>query len=707
MQQLIHLYQRLNSPRRSDSSLKFGLKLFLRESGQDPGSNLRHFGRFLGESSGNELRRTLNVFHYNANIRAKPSLFDERFEDHTEIPNENHDENKMMPPLNSLRLTLINLLPLLATIGIGCNSQQAENGSSVGRTKAQRQTEELVAHMPLPMLRSLRLTADDPSSDGWDSEDISRRGMQQLNALGKIILDKSSELDLDELATPEAKCSPLVPTDLPVVFQDDVFEVRRRKTIETSSNPESLPTGISRLRSLAAELDNVHFKFKLFRVDVQDKAPSTRQYFHLSGHNSKGRHEYNATWEIHWAAPTPDEKLKIAAIQLLEIEHVWANSTTGQPLLVDCTSSLVQNWPMYQEALLRNISHWHSRIENNHGVYNFGHHGLAIGDVNSDGLDDIYICQTGAIPNHLLIQQDDGTVRDESAAAAVDYLDNTRSALFIDLDNDTDQDLVVALASGIIFLENDGTGRFQERAKISSVTQGFSMTAADYDQDGLTDLYVCVYYGPRESISNLPLPLPYFDATNGGSNHLIRNDGNWRFSDVTEATGLDQDNRRFSFASAWEDIDNDGDADLLVVNDFGPNHLYRNDEGQFKEIAKQVGLIDGAFGMSASFGDYDHDGLADLYVSNMFSAAGNRVTFQPRFKSQYDEETRAKFQHLARGNSLFRNLGDNRFEDVSIKAGVTMGRWSWASQFVDINNDSWEDLLVTNGFITGESIDDM
>ncbi|MDG2385700.1 MAG: VCBS repeat-containing protein [Pirellulaceae bacterium] len=613
----------------------------------------------------------------------------------------------MILRLDSVRLALAEFVLLFAAIGIGCNSQQSPNGAMVDRSQTRRQTDDLLANMPLPMLRSFRLTADDPSLDGWDSEDISRRGMQQLNELGEIILGKSTEQDLESIATSEARCSSLLPTDLPVVFRDDVFEVRRGQTSEALPNSQSLPTGISNLRNLAAKLDNVHFKFKLFRVDLQAAAPSTQQYFHLSGQNSEGRHEYNATWEIDWTATEKGKKLKIESIRLIDVEHVSANSSIGQPMLVDCTSSLVQDWPIYQEALLRNIAHWHPRIEDNHGVYNFGHHGLAIGDINGDGLDDIYICQTGAIPNHLLVQQEDGTVRDEAQAASLDYLDNTRSALFIDLDNDSDQDLVVALASGIIFLENDGKGRFQERAKISSVTQGFSMAAADYDLDGLTDLYVCVYYGPKESISNLPLPLPYFDATNGGSNHLIRNDGNWRFSDVTEATGLDQDNRRFSFASAWEDIDNDGDSDLLVVNDFGPNHLYRNDEGQFKEIAKQVGLLDGAFGMSASFGDYDHDGQADLYVSNMFSAAGNRVTFQPRFKSQYDEETRAKFQHLARGNSLFRNLGNNRFEDVSVEAGVTMGRWSWASQFVDINNDSWEDLLVTNGFITGESTDDM
>jgi hypothetical protein len=208
-------------------------------------------------------------------------------------------------------------------------------------------------------------------------------------------------------------------------------------------------------------------------------------------------------------------------------------------------------------------------------------------------------------------------------------------------------------------------------------------------------------------VSQLPLPLPYFDATNGGRNYLIRNLGNWRFEDVTSDVGLDDDNRRFSFAAAWEDYDNDGDQDLLVVNDFGPNHLYVNDQGRFRNVADQNGLRDGAFGMSATWGDYDHDGRFDIYVANMFSAAGNRITFQPQFKPDESDRMRYRFRYLARGNSLFRNLGNGTYEDVSVAMGVTMGRWSWGSLFVDLDNDSWEDLLVTNGFVTGSQKDDL
>ena len=97
----------------------------------------------------------------------------------------------------------------------------------------------------------------------------------------------------------------------------------------------------------------------------------------------------------------------------------------------------------------------------------------------------------------------------------------------------------------------------------------------------------------------------------------------------------------------------------------------------------------------------------DLYVSNMYSSAGGRIAFQRRFQDSADEEVRAQLQRHARGNTLYQNQGDGTFKDVSEVSGVTMGRWAWASHFVDLNNDSWEDLVVTNGFYTGEDSGDL
>jgi hypothetical protein len=76
------------------------------------------------------------------------------------------------------------------------------------------------------------------------------------------------------------------------------------------------------------------------------------------------------------------------------------------------------------------------------------------------------------------------------------------------------------------------------------------------------------------------------------------------------------------------------------------------------------------------------------------------VAYQRQFQSGADAETLVAMQRHARGNSLFRNLGDGTFQDVSVHQGVTLGRWAWGSRFVDLNSDGWEDLFVANGFIT-------
>jgi len=147
--------------------------------------------------------------------------------------------------------------------------------------------------------------------------------------------------------------------------------------------------------------------------------------------------------------------------------------------------------------------------------------------------------------------------------------------------------------------------------------------------------------------------------------------------------------------------------DLYVANDFGRNNLYRNDRGRFTDVAADAGVEDAASGMSVSWGDYNRDGNMDVYVANMFSAAGNRVTYQRRFVTARTERTAARVQRMARGNTLFANSGDGRFLDVSEAAAVTMGRWAWASKFADFNNDGWQDLVVANGYVTTEDTGDL
>ena len=234
-----------------------------------------------------------------------------------------------------------------------------------------------------------------------------------------------------------------------------------------------------------------------------------------------------------------------------------------------------------------------------------------------------------------------------------------------------------------------------------------SLAAADYDEDGDLDIYACAYnrnlfYEPFDAVRDAAAIDTFIvhDANNGAKNSLLRNDGNGAFTDVTESVGLDENNHRYSYGAAWEDFDNDGDLDIYIANDFGRDNLYRNDGGTFRDISDAANIENSAAGMGITWTDYDRDGWMDVYVSNMWSSAGRRVTQQPQFKVD-DIEVKKRLQRFARGNTLLHNSGDGTFEDRSGPLGVEMGRWAWSNQFVDLNNDSWEDLVVANGYLTG------
>ena len=553
---------------------------------------------------------------------------------------------------------------------------------------------------------------DDPRQDGWKTEAVAREAEGQLGRLSQLLIAgrKIQATQLNGLITRAFVCDPLVPGNLPVVFDDRWVTVRRADSRiggagDRHHGPEGLATALEALLGSTRRDAEVRADFKLFEISQVGSRITTRQFFEFSQKEGAGRRQRNAVWTIVWLQAKNGEPPRMNHIQVDDYEEVL----TGSSLFADCTSAVLGHNACFPNQLLRGNNYWTPRIQTALGLGLFGHQGLAVGDVNGDGLEDVYICQPGGLPNRLFVQNADGTASDASRAGGVDFLDLTHSVLLIDIDNDGDQDIVLALMQEILFLGNDGRGEFEPRARVTIEGQPTSLTAADYDLDGNLDIYACVYFdnASANTLTEFGTPVPYHDATNGGSNVLLRNQGDWRFRDVTDQVGLNHNNTRWSFAASWEDFDNDGDLDLYVANDYGRNNLYRNDLGHFVDVAAGAGVEDISAGMAVTWGDYDRDGWMDLYVSNMFSSAGNRITRQGRFKAGTSGDTKAQYQRHARGNSLFRNRGKGLFDDVSLDAGVTMGRWAWASRFLDLNNDGWEDLLVSNGYITNHKIEDL
>ena len=557
--------------------------------------------------------------------------------------------------------------------------------------------------------------AVDPRADGWDTEALSEQAEAQLKRVAAWLVevaggesDRVRSGDVASVVDQAFESAGFVPEELSPRYRGPAFAV------ETGS-PGGAGVGYRGVegfeRALGALAERLagdrppRADFKLYSIDTGSAGFTTLAYLEASAAGAAGSRQLNAVWSATWTLPVIDDEPLLLRVEIADYEETEA---PRGPLFVDVTQGAVGHNPSYREQLLQPPDAWLNRITKAAGYNKTGWQGVSVADVNGDGLDDLFLPEQGGLPNRLYVQNRDGTFDDRSAAAAVDYLERALAGLFVDLDNDGDPDLVLSSRPAVLVLENDGRGGFARvRFVAGDIPDSNSLSAADYDNDGDLDLYVCAYrraYDERGVAS----PVPYHDANNGGRNVLLRNEGGFRFVDATAEVGLDVNNRRFSLAASWEDVDGDGDADLYVANDYGRNNLYRNDGGSFVDVAGAVGVEDISSGMSVSWADYNRDGRVDVYVGNMFSAAGNRITYQRKFERDRQRAgPLAEVQRMARGNSLFAGADGGGFVDRSVEANVTMGRWSWSSVFADINNDGWEDLVVANGNLTQTLPDDL
>lgn len=562
-----------------------------------------------------------------------------------------------------------------------------------------------------------QLSMVDPAGAGWETEAFNDVVLAKLKKIGKALGGAQDDrLDVfDELLADDFTSTLLNAAALERIDHGGRLVVERADGAALAAASSSAMGAEQFDAALGAMLGagEPRLSFKIVRVRREGNVFHTQVMVEALVRHADDSRQTNSIWAVTWSAGG-----MMANLRLESFERVQMQSATGA-IFADVSTSAFAGVKSFADQFLRDNVHWAGRLSVIEGTTLIGHVGVVVGDINGDGLDDLYVPDGGGLPNRMYVQQPDGTLRDVSAESGTDWLEYTPSALLVDLDDDGDQDLVASTVQMILLMENDGTGKFKLAGARSGAGQARTMCAADYDLDGDLDLYICNYsipntasgFGSPGVVSSFPLP--YNDANNGGPNLLLENRGKFRFADVTAEVGLDQNNTRYSLSAAWEDFDQDGDPDLAVANDFGRNNLYRNDSGPepgsrtFTDIAATAGVEDIASGMSVDWGDYDRDGRSDLYISNMFSSAGGRVTFQRQFGSGRSDTDVARFQRLARGNSLFRAGGDGVFTDVSEAAAVTMGRWAWTSKFADFNNDGWLDIIVANGFVTGKQTNDL
>ena len=268
--------------------------------------------------------------------------------------------------------------------------------------------------------------------------------------------------------------------------------------------------------------------------------------------------------------------------------------------------------------------------------------GVAVADVDNNGYDDIYVTNYG--PNRLYLNRGDGTFK-SAAGADLEGDEWSSSASFGDYDRDGDVDLYVTN-----YLEFD-------------------------PEDLPEDSQLCRYRGIRVQCGPRGM-IPTADR-------LYENLGDGRFRDATSASGVGAVPNSYGLGVVWTDYDHDGDQDIYVANDSMANYLFENNgDGTFTEIALLAGIAlsaDGKeqAGMGIDFGDFDNDGLTDLIVTN--------------FSDDY--------------NTVYRNVGDDVFRDVSARAGLGEPTWaklSWGVRFVDFDLDGFLDLVIADGHVYPE-----
>lgn len=360
--------------------------------------------------------------------------------------------------------------------------------------------------------------------------------------------------------------------------------------------------------------------------------------------------------------------------------------------------------------------------------------GVAVGDYDGDGFDDIYFLnQLG--PNALYRNQGDGTFVDVTKTAGVELGDRVCvGATFADYDNDGDQDLyVTSTRGGNVLFRNEGNGTFTNftiDAGLELVAHSQTAAFFDADNDGYLDLIVTntakwtleefnskerYYVGPSD----------FFELARSARepNKFYRNNRNGTFTDVTQTVGLE--GLGWSGDVAVFDYNHDGYLDLVITHMFGATQLYRNQEGKsFSDVTKEVfGRTSwGAIGCKAF--DSNNDGRLDLYVVDMHSdmwmqadldLSQPKLPFDPQKryghvtgdhhgKSADALAVEKRFEHLFQfrpqdflfGNSFYQQTSLGKFEEVAEKVKLETF-WPWGIGTGDFDNNGYEDVFLPSG----------
>jgi len=376
-----------------------------------------------------------------------------------------------------------------------------------------------------------------PGADGFLTEKYAFEIQRHLDAWSQSLkLAPPAFNAIAEFLDPSIAANTFTPNEqIGQRFENGVETLLRRFAPKPVAGRDSF---LEELRRYLAGFEQFDIaQFEIVRIRQTANNPLTVEAeirYDIAGKMSggAGREERIGIWETLWSQWEPE---RWRAEKWHPTEETLARAQN--PLFVDVTLNALGQTSSYRQQLLRGADHWRTVLDGASNVDVYGNNGVAAGDFNNDGLDDLYVCQPAGLPNRLYRNRGDGTFEDVTENSGVGVLDGTSCALFADFRNTGLQDLLVIAEGGPLLFLNQDNGKFslkQGAFQFARPPEGtFTHAAvADYDRDGRLDIYFCLYTFYL-GLDQYHYPSPYFDARNGPANFLLHNVGNGTFVDRT------------------------------------------------------------------------------------------------------------------------------------------------------------------------------
>jgi len=342
-------------------------------------------------------------------------------------------------------------------------------------------------------------------------------------------------------------------------------------------------------------------------------------------------------------------------------------------------------------------------------VYNGA--GVALGDINNDGLTDIFFTGNES-ENKLYLNKGDLVFEDITQSAKVTNNEGWHNgATMVDINGDGWLDIYICrggwrvdsreVRKNLLYINDKQGGfiEFADRFGLAEAGHSYQSLFLDYDNDGDLDVYIV-----NHPVGQLQIEEYIAGRKNGSEDHkdkLYRNNGNTTFTDVTKEAGL-YNTWGYGLSVTSADLDGNGYVDIYVANDYTEaDYLFMNNgDGTFKETIKESTGHISLFSMGTDIMDYNNDGKEDIFVSEMLPKGykKSKTSMAPmssnRFQRLVDEGFHYQYMH----NSMQMNMGQGKFSEVSQMLGVAKSDWSWSCFLSDMDNDGLRDLFVANGY---------